>query len=153
MKIDVKKFKSNLIDFNETGILSNYLGKSIMYLVKIQIKNYKIGKLNDRLTESDNESNVVENVIYRLNNLRAKGAFDFSKSEKELLTYVKGTINYAILTIRRNVFAMNSKVGDNMLGFVESITHDTDKIFLPVFDLALDYRINGKTPLWIGLID
>ena len=153
MELDLAKLKKDLIEFNETGKFTEYIGTTVMYLAHIQTKKYRFSKYNDRLISEDLESMVIEDVLSRLLHTRARNKFKFDKADKQLLVFIKNMVKYSILNVRRKIFRANSRENYDELGSIVELTDEIiDKLYFePVFPHALDIKVNGSYPLWVGL--
>jgi hypothetical protein len=120
-----------------------------MYLTTIAVKDKHIKhKETNAYDRNDFMSEVYLNILHRLDN--AKDRIDFTRDDLQLLVYIKNLINYSILAESQKIIRKNHKYKDIQ---IVDLTEDLENkmYFEPVFDLALDYRINGEVPLWIGI--
>lgn len=150
MKLDLDRLRESFEVLNDKGRVDNALGEVVLLLTSWQVNKFKWGSGGkDNIAEvqlDDVKGDVVMGVLKRLGN----ATIDLSKENKQMLVFLKGMVNYAIMDVRR---AIKRSDGNRDVVELENMENgfDADDVGEEaIFDLVLDVRVNGEIPRELG---
>lgn len=150
MKLDLDRLRESFEVLNDKGRVDNALGEVVLLLTSWQVNKFKWGSGGkDNIAEvqlDDVKGDVVMGVLKRLGN----ATIDLSKENKQMLVFLKGMVNYAIMDVRR---AIKRSDGNRDVIELENMENgfDADDVGEEaIFDLVLDVRVNGEIPRELG---